>query len=76
MLHDEVKSREDLVQFLAEMSSGAESFDNRDLGVFLEAASVWLADMDGYFLNRGEVVPEDADWSLFALILTAATAYE
>ncbi len=76
MRAEEVETRDDLVRFLLEMSSQVESFQNQELAVFLEAASAWLADMDGYFLNRGEEVPVSPDWSLVAGVLAAATVYD
>ncbi len=76
MRPEEVETREDLVRFVEEMSVNVDSFQNQDLGVFLEAASGWLADMEGYFLNRGEQVPNSPDWSLFARVLAAATVYD
>jgi len=76
MAPDEVSNRDDLVRFLGEMSTQVESFQNQPLGVFLEAASGWLADMDGYFHNRGEPVPESPDWSLLAAVFAAAAVYD
>ncbi|WP_455711071.1 DUF7660 family protein [Streptomyces nodosus] len=32
--------------------------------------------MDGYFINRGEPVPDRPDWSLIASMLRAACFYE
>lgn len=72
MQPEDVKTRSDLVRFLTEMSRSVNSFENQDLSVFLEAASAWLADTDGYFLNRGEEVPSSSDWSLLASVLAAA----
>lgn len=73
---DDVESRDDLVRFLAHLSSGATSFENRDLGVFLEAASGWLGDLDGFFLNQGLNTPESPSWKLVAQIFAAAAVYE
>lgn len=76
MAPEEVANRDDLVRFLREMSTAVESFENQDLAVFLEATSGWLQDMDGFFLNQGEPVPVQPDWSLLARVLRAATVYE
>lgn len=73
---EDVLSKADLVRFLAQMSARVDSFDNQDLGEFLESASGWLADMDGYFKNRGEPLPENPNWSLFASIIAAGAIYE
>jgi len=75
-----VQTREDLVRYLAELServrAGSVRVDNVDTADLLEAASAWVDDMDGYFINRGERVPQSPDWSLVASIFTAALIYE
>ncbi len=53
-----------------------EAWENADLGPFLEAMSAWIEDMDGYYRNRGEAVPNRPDWSTLAEILAAARVYE
>jgi len=42
----------------------------------LEAASAWVTDMDGYFLNQGRPIPDSPSWALIATILSAALIYE
>jgi hypothetical protein len=42
----------------------------------MDAMAAWVRDTPGYFINRGEPVPEEPSWSLFAQIILAATAYE
>jgi hypothetical protein len=49
---------------------------NADLSSFLEALGAWAADMDGYFKNRGESLPEQPTWAVFAQMLLAARSYE
>jgi hypothetical protein len=53
-----------------------EDWANLDLERFLRAWSAWLADSDGYFLNRGEEPPQDPSWTLIAQMLLAARVYE
>ena len=76
MSPEEVRGRDDLVRFLAHLSANVDSFENKDLAVYLEAASGWLGDMDGWFRNRGEEVPNTPSWSLLARVLRSATIYE
>jgi hypothetical protein len=75
-----VHSREDLAYFLGELarrvSKGTPEIENRSLPSYLEAAAGWVADMHGYFNNRGEPEPATPDWSLVASIFLAATVYE
>ncbi|WP_441007489.1 DUF7660 family protein [Saccharopolyspora montiporae] len=40
--------------------------ENAAVQDFLDAAGAWVADMDGYFAQRGEVVPDEPSWALVA----------
>ena len=75
-----VLTREDLVRYLAELSesvrAGEQKVENVDAAELLQAASAWVEDMDGYFLNRGETIPDSPDWALAASIFRAALVYE
>ncbi|MFE5080010.1 DUF7660 family protein [Streptomyces mirabilis] len=52
------------------------SWDNGDLGGFLEALAAWIDDADGWYGNVGRELPANGDWSFFARALRAATTYE
>ena len=53
-----------------------ESWENSDLGSFLEALSAWVQDMKGFYESRGMQVPEHPDWRDVAHMLAAARVYE
>ena len=76
---DEVRSREDLVQFVTslrnELVSGSE-WENDTLDRYLEALAGFTQDLHGAYENQGEQVPEQPTWSTVARMLLAATAYE
>lgn len=77
---DSVRTREDLVAYLAELSdavrAGGAETQSVSASDLLEAASAWVADMDGYFANRGEAAPDDPSWALIAAIFDASLIYE
>ncbi|BCW08331.1 fumarylacetoacetate hydrolase family protein [Arthrobacter sp. NtRootA1] len=52
------------------------NWENSDLESFPEALSAWTRDMDGYFANLGEPVPDEPSWRLIAQMLLAARVYE
>jgi hypothetical protein len=58
------------------VESGVLEWENATLERFLEALIRYLGDLDGYFFNRGEPVPDQPDWHLIALLLIAASGYE
>lgn len=71
-----ISTRQDLAAFILalrhELEQEPEAWENRTLGDFLEALARWTEDMDGYFLNRGEEVPQQPTWQTLALMLRAA----
>jgi hypothetical protein len=75
-----VHNRESFVAFASKLSADwkndSESWENRDLGAYLEAVAAWVEDMDGYYLNQGLPVPEHVNWKVLADILMAARVYE
>ena len=72
--------REDFVAFVKALSKdlhdNPESWENDNLERFLEALSSWVEDMDGYYLNQGQSVPQQPDWKVVADMLMAAKMYE
>jgi hypothetical protein len=76
----QIRTRADLSEFIRTLALNLreqpDAWENRDLSSFLEALSAWTTDMDGFFKNRGEPVPEEPAWSTFARMLFAAKVYE
>lgn len=75
-----IKTREDFVSFVYELSkdfrTNPQSWENKDIGAFLEALAGWVEDMDGYYLGQGQSVPDKPDWKNVADMLMAAKIYE
>lgn len=75
-----IKSREEFILFarelLRDLREDPGSWENNDLPSFLEALAAWTEDMDGYYKNQNEPMPEQPSWSMLAGILLAATMYE
>lgn len=73
-------SRKEFVEFVRGFAEQCrqrpEEWENRDLPSFLEAMAAWVDDMDGYYRNRGEAVPEQPTWKMLVQILQAARVYE
>ena len=77
---DDVRSRDDLVASIRTLrkriAAEPHRFENTTLDDYLEALAAWIADMDGWSRNHGEVMPDDATWRHVARMLTAAAHYE
>jgi hypothetical protein len=76
----QIQSRADFARFvqalLQDWQCRPEAWGNRDLGSYLEAMAAWATDMEGYYGNRGEVLPEQPTWKMMGQILLAAQVYE
>ncbi|WP_044000375.1 DUF7660 family protein [Hymenobacter swuensis] len=67
----------DFLELLQEDFRGHGSrWENGNLSDYLEAMQAWTADMNGYYRNTGQPVPENVPWQIFADILRAARFYE
>ena len=75
-----IKTKNDFINFiialLSDFKTNTESWENQDIGSYLEAMSAWLQDSKGYYKNKGENEPEHPDWKMMAQILYAAKIYE
>lgn len=77
---EHVSTRVEFVAFLnrlrVDLVERPEAWDNQSLPCFLEAMAAWTNDMNGFFMNRGERVPDQPSWHLLATIMAAARVYE
>jgi hypothetical protein len=77
---DNIQSRDDFIVFLAALiqdrQANQDDWENNDLPNYLEALGAWVEDMDGYFLNQQQPVPQQPSWQLLGKILLAAKTYE
>lgn len=76
----QIQTKMDFVEFLEalidELRTNPDKWKNSSLEHFLEAAKCWTEDMEGYYVNIGEPVPNNINWKVFANILAAARIYE
>jgi len=75
-----INTREDFIVFLKNLrkdyTENLPSWENRDIGSFLEAMTSWVEDMDGFYINHDLPIPENLNWKVFADILMGAKVYE
>lgn len=77
---DTIKTKEDFIRFVYslqnELKTKPAEWENQTLDSYLGAIASWIRDMNGYYVNTGNPVPEDINWAVFADILKAASIYE
>lgn len=77
---DSIRTREDFVllirSLLYSLDKCPEEWENRDLKSYFDALAAWVEDMDGYYRNLGEAVPEQLTWKVLGDMVVAAKVYE
>lgn len=75
-----IKTRADLAIFIKalalDFANNPSSWENKHIDEFLEALSAWTEDMDGFYLNKGKPIPNEANWKMIGQMLLAAKYYE
>ena len=76
----DVRTKEDFIRFLREMSRerehGGEGWANPGLADYLDAVSRWMKNMEQAARNTGMQVPEDPDWQFIATLFHIGKIYE
>jgi len=79
-IRQKIQSKDDLVSFILILikflKEYPEDWENITLESYLDALAAWINDMDGYFHNIGEPVPQQPDWELIGRSLMNASNYE
>jgi hypothetical protein len=77
---ENVKSREDLILFLfqlrIDLKNNKEEWENNTLEGYLESMENWVEDLEGYYLNLNQQMPDQPSWNTIARILFASSRYE
>ena len=77
--YNSIQSRSDFLAFVRalreDLIRDPGGWENNTLDLFLKAFGDWVEDMDGFYLNRGKVVPEP-EWKIVADMLMGARVYE
>lgn len=77
---DRIQTRQEFVDFAQmlgrDASTNHDQWENRDLTSYMAGLAGFVTDMDGYYQNRGESIPEQPTWKMLGQILLAARVYE
>ena len=75
-----IQTKKDFISFLRSLRKdylkNTSSWENRDIGTFLEAMASWVEDMNGFYINQGLPIPAKPNWKVFADILMGGKIYE
>ena len=71
---DKIKNKNDFLNFVKEVVI---SDDNQDcLNDYLESITSWVEDMEGFYKNTGNKIPDSIDWSFIATLFYVGKIYE
>lgn len=71
---DKIKNKNDFLNFVKEVVI---SDDNQDcLNDYLESIMSWVEDMEGFYKNTGNKIPDSIDWSFIATLFYVGKIYE
>ena len=77
---EKIRTRQDFISFLRALGKdyleNSSSWENKDIGAFLEAMASWTEDMDDFYINKGLPIPEKPNWKVLADILMGGKLYE
>lgn len=75
-----VESKEDFISFMEmlinDFNQNKHDWENQTVKEYLEAMKSWIEDMDGYFENTKQPVPDNIDWNFFSIVLYLGKIYE
>jgi hypothetical protein len=75
-----INDKKDFLKFvellIIDLKTNPEDRKNRSLESYLEAIQSWTEDMEGYYENTNQPIPNNINWKVFADILIAAKMYE
>src|SRR4051812_44304745 len=71
-----VASKQDFIRLVRELAEQhrqkPQEWENRDLPSYLEALAAWVEDMEGFYANQGQPLPDPPGWGTLGQALLAA----
>ncbi|RPF43404.1 hypothetical protein EDD70_2368 [Hydrogenoanaerobacterium saccharovorans] len=75
-----VKSKEDLLEFInvliKDLNEKPEEWEDKPVMLYLESMQSWIEDMEGYYTNTKQDMPQDINWNFIATLLYVGKIYE
>ncbi|MHC1723776.1 MAG: hypothetical protein AB9836_11315 [Aminipila sp.] len=75
-----IKNKEDLIEFinilLSDINENPQEWEDKPVTSYLESMQSWVEDMEGYYNNTKQEVPQDINWNFIATLLYVGKIYE
>ena len=73
MLLGKIKSKKDFLYFMNLYTS---TMKNVSIKEYLGSVSSWVEDMEGYYMNTNQEIPENINWDFIATLFYVGSIYE
>lgn len=75
-----IKTKEDFIDFINilfnDINEKPEEWEYKSVVSYLESMQSWVEDMEGYYNNTIQEVPQDINWNFIATLLYVGKIYE
>ena len=68
-----IKNKKDFLQF---MELFGKNIENISIQEYLESVSSWVEDMEGYYKNTNQEIPNNINWDFIATLFYVGSIYE
>ena len=68
-----IKNKKDFLQF---MELFGKNIENISIQEYLESVSSWVEDMEGYYKNTNQEIPNNINWDFIATLFYVGNIYE
>jgi len=74
------KSKEEFIEFvnvlLKDIKENRQDWEEKQVFSYLESIQSWVEDMEGYYTNTKQEIPQNINWNFIATLLYAGKIYE
>lgn len=74
------KSKEEFIEFvnvlLKDIKENRQDWEEKQVFSYLESIQSWVEDMEGYYTNTKQEIPQNINWNFIATLLYVGKIYE
>ncbi len=74
------KSKEEFIEFvnvlLKDIKENHQDWEGKQVFSYLESIQSWVEDMEGYYTNTKQEIPQNINWNFIATLLYVGKIYE
>ena len=75
-----IKTKKDFIDFINilfnDINENPEEWEDKSVNSYLESMQSWVENMEGYYNNTKQEIPQDINWNFIATLLYVGKIYE